>query len=225
MAVGNACLPKYIALLLSLLLLTACKNDPLDGRNDPKDDSWNMTFEGPAYMQGWVELRAVEDINGRLMSWQGGGGIGGDEPGLDKEYARGWGSVGGSIFPMTGADLPKRIFVRWQSIVEQKTYKGWVEIPEYAREIMRGSTARRCPDWPDHPANFMASAVVGLTPGGAIRAWVRDNCLNNHLIARAQAEIEPLGPSQGLNQGRYAYPISEPSKRYIERYGIPYGSW
>ena len=95
---------KICSLLLSLLLLAACKNDPLDGRNDPKDDSWNMTFEGPAYMQGWVELRAVEDINGRLMSWQGGGGIGGDEPGLDKEYARGWGSVGGSIFPMTGAE-------------------------------------------------------------------------------------------------------------------------
>ena len=216
---------KICSLLLSLLLLAACKNDPLDGRNDPKDDSWNMTFEGPAYMQGWVELRAVEDINGRLMSWQGGGGIGGDEPGLDKEYARGWGNVGGSIFPMTGADLPKRIFVRWQSIVEQKTYKGWVEIPEYAREIMRGSTARRCPSWPDHEANYMAAAYIGLAPGGAIRVWVENNCGDNILVARAQAEIEPLGPSQGLNQGRYAYPISEPSKRYIERYGVPYGSW
>ena len=216
---------KICSLLLSLLLLAACKNDPLDGRNDPKDDSWNMTFEGPAYMQGWVELRAVEDIKGQLMSWQGGGGIGGDEPGLDKEYARGWGNVGGSIFPMTGADLPKRIFVRWQSIVEQKTYKGWVDIPEYAREIMRGSTARRCPSWPDHEANYMAAAYIGLAPGGVIRVWVENNCGDNILVARAQADIEPLGPSQGLNQGRYAYPISEPSKRYIERYGIPYGSW
>ena len=224
MAVGNARLPKYIALLLSLLLLAACKNDPLNGRNDPKDDSWNMTFEGPAYMQGWVELRAVEDINGRLMSWQGGGGIGGDEPGLDKEYARGWGSVGGSIFPMTGADLPKRIFVRWQSIVEQKTYKGWVEIPEYAREIMRGSTARRCPSWPDHEANYMAAAYIGLAPGGVIRVWVENNCGDNILVARAQADIEPLGPYQGKSNGQYR-PQEEPSKRYIERYGIPYGSW
>ena len=224
MAVGNACLPKYIALLLSLLLLTACKNDPLDGRNDPKDDAWSIDFEGPVYMQGWVEYSSVEDVNGRLFRVAG-GGIGPDGPGMDKEYARGWRSIGGNIFPVTGADLPKRIFVRWQSIVEQKTYKGWVDIPEYAREIMRGSTSRRCPSWPDHEANYMAAAYIGLAPGGVIRVWVENNCGDNILVARAQADIEPLGPSQGLNQGRYAYPISEPSKRYIERYGIPYGSW
>ncbi len=34
-----------------------------------------------------------------------------------------------------------------------------------------------------------------------------------------------LGPSQGKNQGRYAYPVSEKSKRYIEKFGIPYESW
>lgn len=215
---------KICSLLLSLLLLAACKNDPLDGRNDPKDDSWNMTFEGPAYMQGWVELRAVEDINGRLMSWQGGGGIGGDEPGLDQEYARGWPGLAGNYYPMTGADMPKRVFVRWQSIVEQKTYKHWVDIPAYAREIMRGSTARRCPDWPDHEATYSAAMRIGLAPGGVIRVWVENNCGDNILVARAQADIEPLGPYQGKSNGQYR-PQEEPSKRYIERYGIPYGSW
>ena len=215
---------KICSLLLSLLLLAACKNDPLDGRNDPKDDSWNMTFEGPAYMQGWVELRAVEDINGRLMSWQGGGGIGGDEPGLDQEYARGWPGLAGNYYPMTGANMPKRVFVRWQSIVEQKTYKHWVDIPAYARKIMRGSTARRCPDWPDHEATYSAAMRIGLAPGGVIRVWVENNCGDNTLVARAQAEIEPLGPYQGKSNGQYR-PQEEPSKRYIERYGIPYGSW
>ncbi|WP_178118313.1 hypothetical protein [Pseudomonas sp. SJZ080] len=43
-------------------------------------------------------------------------------------------------------------------------------------------------------------------------------------VARAQAEIEPLGPHLGKSGGHY-YPLSEASKRYIEKYGIPYGSW
>ena len=224
MAVGNARLPKYIALLLSLLLLAACKNDPLDGRNDPKGDAWSLTFHGPSYMQGWVEGTAVEDINDRTITKPGTGSIGSGDPGLDQEYARGWPGLAGNYYPMTGADMPKRVFVRWQSIVEQKTYKRWVDIPVYAREIMRGSTARRCPDWPDHEATYSAAMRIGLAPGGVIRVWVENNCGANILVARAQADIETLGPYQGKSNGQYR-PQEEPSQRYIERYGIPYGSW
>lgn len=58
-----------------------------------------------------------------------------------------------------------------------------------------------------------------------MQAWVRDECHRPIKVARAQAEIEPLGPSMGQNEGRYAYKISDKAKRYIERFGIPYGSW
>lgn len=44
-------------------------------------------------------------------------------------------------------------------------------------------------------------------------------------ILRAQAEIEPKGPSQGKTGGRYALPLEPSSKAYIEKNGIPYGSW
>ncbi|KMM77943.1 DUF2931 family protein, partial [Pseudomonas psychrophila] len=170
--------------------------------NDPKLDSWSLDIDAPFYMQGMIELIVVEDIHGRYFRRPGGGTVGGDDPGLDREYARGWGPVGGNIYSISSIDLPKRIFVRWQSIVEQKTYKGWVDIPERGRSIMRGSTARRCPDWPDYPANPMISAVLGVAPGGVIRVWANDNCLNDNLIAGAQAEIEPLGPFQGKSNGR-----------------------
>ncbi|MFI8335720.1 DUF2931 family protein [Pseudomonas taetrolens] len=228
MAVGNVKGTlglKFTALMLSLLLLSACEHDPLSADNDPKLDSWSLDIEGPSYMQGMIELIVVEDIHGRFFRRPGGSSVGSGNPGLDREYARGWTTIGGNIYSISSIDLPKRIFVRWQSIVEQKTYKGWVDIPESGRSIMRGSTARRCPDWPDYPANPMISAVLGVAPGGVIRVWANDNCLNDNLIAGAQAEIEPLGPDQGLSEGRFAYPITEHSKRYIERYGIPYGSW
>ncbi|MDH4553958.1 DUF2931 family protein, partial [Pseudomonas sp. BN417] len=64
-----------------------------------------------------------------------------------------------------------------------------------------------------------------LAPGGTIQVWVHNRCYKSVKVARAQAEIEPLGPSQGQTAGEYAYDPSEKAKRYIERFGIPYGSW
>jgi hypothetical protein len=58
-----------------------------------------------------------------------------------------------------------------------------------------------------------------------VQVFVRDSCHRPVKVARAKAEIEPLGPGQGKNQGRYAYPVSEKTKRYIDKFGIPYGSW
>lgn len=125
--------------------------------------------------------------------------------------------------PVTGAALPKRIFVRWQSVVEPQTYKVWVDIPEEARQIMHTSISQPCPQ--TRRSRYGASLVLGLAPGGAVQVWVRNNCTRPVKVARAQADIEPLGPSQGKSEGRYAYRISEQTQRYIERYGIPYGSW
>ncbi|AKA25091.1 DUF2931 family protein [Pseudomonas chlororaphis] len=215
----------FIALLGAQLLTGCLASDPLSGKNDPKDPWWEMGFTQPYYMKVWVEDTAVEDINGQLFHRTGGGSAADGDPGYQKEWARGWGGVGGNGKSVVGADLPKRIYVRWQSIVEPQTYRAWVDIPEEARKIMLASTHRRCPKTPHQTARYMASVYLGLAPGGVVQVWVRDECRNTIKVARAQAEVEPLGPDQGKNNGRYAYKISEKSKRYIEQYGIPYGSW
>ncbi|AZD85579.1 MULTISPECIES: DUF2931 family protein [Pseudomonas] len=213
--------------LLGALLLTGCQaSDPLSGKNDPKDPWWELGFVEPYYMKVWVEDSAVEDVNGKLFTRTGGGSAAGGDMGYDKEWARGWsGGVGGNGKSVVGADLPKRIYVRWQSIVEPQTYRAWVDIPEEARKIMWTSTNRRCPETPHQTARYMASVYLGLAPGGIVQVWVRDECRHPVKVARAQAEVEPLGPDQGKNNGRYAYKVSEKSKRYIEKYGIPYDSW
>ncbi|MCP1479401.1 hypothetical protein J2Y88_001712 [Pseudomonas chlororaphis] len=216
----------FIALLGALLLTGCWTSDPLSGKNDPKAPWWQLGFSEPFYMKVWVEDSTVEDINGKLFLRTGGGSAAGGDMGYDKEWARGWGGkgVGGSGKSVVGADLPKRIFVRWQSVVEPQTYRAWVDIPEEARKIMTTSTNRRCPETPHQTARYMASVYLGLTPGGIVQVWVRDECRNTVKVARAQAEIEPLGPHLGKSNGHY-YPLPENSKRYIEKYGIPYGSW
>jgi hypothetical protein len=215
----------FIALLGALLLTGCLASDPLSGKNDPKSPWWDLGFTEPNYMKVWVEDSAVEDINGKLFRHTGGGTAAGGQPEDNRESARGWTGVGVAGKSVVGADLPKRIFVRWQSVVEPQTFRAWIDIPEEARQIMRKATDRRCSKTPEQTASYMASVNLGLAPGGIVQVWVRDECRHPIKVARTQAEVEPLGPDQGKNNGRYAYKVSEKSKRYIEKYGIPYGSW
>jgi len=211
---------KLLLALMSLLLISSCQL--VEGEN-PQPLWWSIDFQGPSFMVGLVEHTVVEDVDKRLFNIHSGGPIGTDTPESGVESARGWPPhIGGAIMPVTGAALPKRIFVRWQSVVEAQTYKGWVDIPEQAREVMRISTSQRCPDTLRY--RYGASLILGLAPGGVVQVWVRDSCHDAIKVARAQAEVEPLGPHLGKSNGHY-YPQSEKSKRYIERHGIPYGSW
>jgi hypothetical protein len=217
---------KIPFVLLTLLAISGCQTaDPLSAKNDYKLPWWGIGFTEPAHMTVWVETSAVEDIKGRTFHHVAAGTAARITLEDGTENARGWSGVGRGSMPVTGADLPKRIFVRWQSIVERKTYAGWIDISESTRDIMRNATARRCHKYPEHSANPSALLNLGLAPGGIIQVWARDNCYHANKVDRGQVGIEPLGPYLGKNKGRYAWEIKDSSQRYIDRFGIPYGSW
>jgi len=169
---------KILVVFLCSLLVSSCQTaTDLSAKNDPKARWWSLEFIGPNYMTGWVESSIVEDINGQSFDHGSGGVIGNGNPGYATETARGWvDGVGGNIRGVVGADLPKRIFVRWQSAVEPKTYRAWVEIPEEARQIMHTSISHRCPETPERTARYMASVYLGLAPGGIVQVWVVNSC-------------------------------------------------
>ncbi|WP_312931172.1 DUF2931 family protein [Stutzerimonas nitrititolerans] len=216
---------KFVLTLLGVMFVTGCQAmDPLSGAGDPHARWWQLGFVAPDYMTVWVETAAVEDVHGKLIERISSGVAPSAMPEDGMESARGWNRVGTDGMPAVGAALPRRVFVRWQSIVEARTYRAWVDIPDEARQVMHDSTARRCPERPEEPSKYSAGLTLGLAPGGVIQAWVRDSCYRPIKVARGQAEVEPLGPHQGQSNGHY-YPLPEASKRYIERFGIPYGSW
>ncbi|WP_312388259.1 DUF2931 family protein [Stutzerimonas nitrititolerans] len=216
---------KFVLTLLGVMFVTGCQAmDPLSGAGDPHARWWQLGFVAPDYMTVWVETAAVEDVHGKLIERISSGVAPSAMPEDGTESARGWNRVGTDGMPAVGAALPRRVFVRWQSIVEARTYRAWVDIPDEARQVMHDSTARRCPERPEEPSKYSAGLTLGLAPGGVIQAWVRDECYRPIKVARGQAEVEPLGPHQGQSSGHY-YPLPEASKRYIERFGIPYGSW
>ena len=95
-----------------------------------------------------------------------------------------------------------------------------MDIPEGARELMSERL-----DPPCRTSAYRHALALGLAPGGLVKGWVMSTCGEPIEILRAQAEIEPKGPSQGKTGGRYALPLEPSSKAYIEKNGIPYGSW
>ncbi|WP_159815174.1 DUF2931 family protein [Pseudomonas sp. 18058] len=128
---------KPFLILLCALWVTGCQPiDPLSAKNDPKSPWWELGFTEPRYMKVWVEDTSVEDIKGRTFLHTGGGSASGGQPEDGTESARGWHGLGSSAKAVVGADLPKRIFVRWQSIVEPQTYRAWIDIGGSGRRIV-----------------------------------------------------------------------------------------
>jgi hypothetical protein len=74
--------------------------------------------------------------------------------------------VGAATKAVIGADLPKRFYVRWQSIFEPQTYQIWVDVPEEARQLMAASVNQRCPETPGQQASYSAFIYLGLALGG-----------------------------------------------------------
>ncbi|WP_312381349.1 DUF2931 family protein [Stutzerimonas balearica] len=183
---------------------------------------WRLGFLAPDHMEVWVETADVEDIRGNLFYRMGGGTVSIAKPSDGSGNAAGWrsGLGWGAGCHVNGADLPRRIYVRWQSLAEPQTYRVILEIPERARQLMSERLDPPCP-----ASEYREAFALGLAPGGVVRGWVMSICGGPIEVLRAQAEIEPKEPSQGKTGGQYALPLEPESRAYIEKHGIPYGSW
>ncbi|EJM21452.1 Protein of unknown function (DUF2931) [Pseudomonas sp. GM21] len=216
---------RTLWILFGVLLVSGCQaSDQSWRRSDPDAGPWALGFVTPYAMDGWVEDAATIDTHGTLYRRINSGASGGKKNG--KSGARGWAVVGtGTEREVRDAKLPVRIYVRWQSLVEPQTYQGWIEIPEDARQVLRKALSLDCPSIPEMAAiPKRASVRLGLAPGGVVQVWAFDECLHPVKVAHAQVGVEPKGPGLGLSGGSY-FPLEDDSKRYVEKYGIPYGSW
>jgi len=215
---------KRCAGLLFGLLLTGCTQSFAQPSNGLP---WFLGFSAPAYMEVWIETADVVDIRERVFRGAGGGIASVPRPPNNLGIARGWVSSngGGKGMYVTGADLPRLIYVRWQSLTEPQTYEAYIVIPESAREIMRKPEKVFCGADGKWITESRDNIGIGLAPGGIAKVWLGGACLKAGEIARVEGTINKKGPYQGKNEGRYALPLSPESQAYIEKFGIPYGSW
>ncbi len=188
---------------------------------------WFLGFGAPDYMEVWIETADVVDIRERVFRRAGAGIASVRTPVDNKGTPAGWPENPGSGAgrDVTGADLPRLIYVRWQSLAEPQTYEAYITISESAREIMRKPENAFCRADAKWITDYRNNMGIGLAPGGIAKVWLGGPCLKSVEIARVEGSVMKEGPYQGKNEGRYALSLSPESKAYIEKFGIPFGSW
>ena len=96
-------------------------------------------------MEVWIETADVVDINEHVFRGAGSGipatgyprGLSKGIPSEFRGKPAGWcENPGGKGRYVRGADLPRLVYVRWQSMAEPQTYEAYIEIPESARDTM-----------------------------------------------------------------------------------------
>jgi hypothetical protein len=213
---------KYTALLVGLLFAFSSQSFAQSDKKLP----WFLGFAAPAYMEVWIETADVVDIKERVFRGAGGGIASVPKPPNNQGIATGWVSNNGAGKGryVTGADLPRLIYVRWQSLAEPQTYEAYIVIPESAREIMRKPEKAFCSFGAEWITESRDNIGIGLAPGGIAKVWLGGACLEAIEILRVEGTINPRGPYEGKSGGKHR-PLSEASKAYVEKFGIPYGSW
>ncbi|MGE8191040.1 DUF2931 family protein [Pseudomonas sp. NPDC086278] len=189
-------------------------------------DAWRLGFFAPDYMEVWIETADVIDMQDNVYRRAMSGTAEALTPANNTGNSKGWpAKIGwGKGKYVKNADLPKQIYVRWQSLVEPQTYKMTIDIPESTREIMRKKEKVFCAFDGKVITDYREALVIGLAPGGIAKVWVMGPCLPAIEVTRVKAEIDPRGPYEGQSGGKYDPPSDAP-KAYVEKFGIPYGSW
>lgn len=189
--------------------------------------AWRLGFLAPQNMEAWTEDATVEDVQGHMFyRYQSGTvSMGYNPDSASWSHSIGWGA--GRY--VTGAALPKRIYVRWQSLVEPQTYSAILDIPEQARKqmLLQAPSMMSAPGMSHDPEYYKAIAI-GLAPGGIVRVWVTGPGLQAIPMMCVKAQIESKGPSQGLTGGAYAYSrdqLSATAQAYLKTHSIPFGTW
>ncbi|MBB2899042.1 DUF2931 family protein [Pseudomonas sp. AS2.8] len=215
---------RWLLCLILAIGLAGCQSSAAPKPELPYD-AWYLGFLAPNYMEVWLELANVSDIDGRFFPNAMGGVVAMGQPASLSANAKGWprriGS--GKGLYMTGLDLPYMVALRWQSMIEPQTYQVVFAVPVWARKKMVERLPAECPV-SGRTSDYRKDLTIGLAPGGVVKVWIMGPCLDPIEVLTLQAEIEPKGPYGGKSNGKYR-PLSPVVKRYIDKYGVPYGSW
>jgi len=211
---------KRLILLVGLLIsLGACATGP-SPVVPPKlpFPAWYIGFVAPKHMEVWVESVDVLDQRG-FGYFNVHGGV----AGYTGEVA-GWPKQAGGGKPINNVDLPDRIYLRWQSLVEPQAYTIGIQIPQWVRDEMVKPQTVFCQGAKKWKKDYRDMISLGMAPGGVVKVWVGGACLKDKEVGRFQAKVHPLGPFQNRKGLYYRDPTPE-AQAWIEKNGIPYGSW
>ncbi|MHC8411132.1 DUF2931 family protein [Pseudomonas sp. Hz4] len=127
---------NFIRVAIAAFLLSGCTSA---SSHSMPYKAWRLGFSAPNYMEVWIESADVVDIQEQVYPRAMSGTAAIQTPPNNTGDPRGWPKRPGvgKGKNVTGADLPQKIYVRWQSLVEPRTYQMVIDVPDLTREIMR----------------------------------------------------------------------------------------
>jgi len=210
---------KPFGLLVGFFIFaTACTRDHLPATPNLPYDTWFVGLAAPKYMEVWVESVDTLDQKGTAYIRVFGG-----VPSYTGK-AEGWYQGAGKTKSVNNVDLPERVSLRWQSLAEPQTYRISITIPQWVRDEMIKPTHMYCAPAKRDMTLYPHTLTLGMAPGGIVKVWLGAGCLGYKEIGRYQAEVDPRGPYGGKSNGKYI-PMEPENKAYVEKHGIPYGTW
>jgi hypothetical protein len=216
---------KNMCLLVLLCSMGGCSGN-IYGTRLPYD-AWRIGFIARNYMEVWIETADAVDINNRVFRNAMSGTASVQTPPNLKGNPKGWpkrpGDGAGKY--VYGAELPRLIYVRWQSLAEPKTYQAYIEISESIRQAMLKGEKSYCRGRGKWITGYREAITIGLAPGGIAKTWVHGGCLDPIEVSRVEGSVVQQGPYLGQTNGRYALKLEPESQAYIDKFGIPFGSW
>ena len=219
-------LRRLLTLLAVGLLISGCSGTNSHRARLPYD-AWRLGFFAPNYMEVWIETADAVDIHDRWFKRAMSGVSAVSNPPNLKGNPKGWpkrpGDGAGKY--VYGADLPRFIYVRWQSLAEPQTYYAYIEIPEATRQVMLKGERAFCKADGKWITGYRENIVIGLAPGGIAKAWINGGCLDPIEINRVQGKVVTKGPYLGESGGQYGLKLEPDAQAYIDAFGIPYDSW
>jgi hypothetical protein len=205
--------------VLLVCSLSACASGPrLPPTPKLPYPAWYVSLIAPRHMEVWVEGVDVLDQRGLAFYRVHGGRA------SYTGTVEGWPTEGGGGKPINNVDLPERIHLRWQSLVEPQAYKITVNVPQWVRDEMVKPQRVFCA-WDQKIVTLFPQTIsLGMAPGGIVKVWVGSGCIKDKEVGRFQAEVEPLGPYRN-GKGLFYRAPNPKAQAYIDQHGIPYGSW
>ena len=152
---------------VALIVFTLIGCTSTQSRSMPYE-AWRLGFSAPVHMEVWIESADVIDIQGQVYKHAMSGNAAIIAPSTKHGDPRGWPKkVGwGKGKYVRGADLPQKIYVRWQSLAEPRTYRMVINIPESTRRLMRKGEKAFCTADGKWIIGYHKSVAITLVPGG-----------------------------------------------------------
>ncbi|MGR2855582.1 DUF2931 family protein [Erwinia sp. 1181_3] len=216
---------KQIAVLLSLLTLTACQGADQANKTtqDPEPTEWKFNFFTPKALPALVTFVVVQDAAGTVYQFN----TLNSTPDMDDvidEWNDSSRAPGGHWNHVEKP--PKHMIFCWDSVIDKKVYETHLTFPWDVVDKMRKPSVYK--DYLGKAA-YYDSVQMGLAPGGKVAVWVNGiRFEHNYRITPSVLKTlsgDKLDICKGITNFSNGYEYGENTKEFIKDKVYPYGVW